>query len=348
MELLLDTPTSLEVEEFIDSYTQLTDICFMGNDLSYLGDFSTGLYSLIRGQENLSVGMENILKNDAVFINYLPKSEKLTTKDYLVGIENAITDVFSAICNFFKRLSQGLIDFIKKLFSLRRNISETNTENIKRLKPYFDKFQDSLNSIPASTVIPHSTELEKILSKTQSVTSNMLKLDISSLDKEVLAVLSGKEDTKDFNINYEKLLGSKYVEILKSIGIDFQEDMPVFESVFVNTKTSSSIGRLGYNYGELVSLNNILIKQIDPLQSHLQKLTKTLEQISNVLTKLENRISEDEKNNDKYTPILKTLPNEVSKLIGLFQKISLASLTYEYKLSEVITCLFNDFRSYTK
>lgn len=348
MEQLLDTPTSNEVEEFIDSYTQLTDICFMGADLAYLGDFSTGLYSLIHGQENLSVGMEHILKNDTIFYKYLPTTQNPTVKDYLVGVENVITDVFSAICNFFKRLSQGLTDFIKKLFSLRKNISETNTENIKRLKPYFDRYQDKLNSIPASSVIPHITDLEKILDHTQKITSNMLKLDVSSLDAQVLSVLGGKEDIENFTINYEKLLGSKYVEVLKSIGIDFQEDMPVFESVFVETKTSSSVGRLGYNYSELVSLNNILIKQIDPLQSHLQKLTKTLEQISNVLTKLQNKIDDDQKNSDKYTPILKTLPNEVSKLIGLFQKISLASLTYEYKLSEVITCLFNDFRSYTK
>jgi len=345
MELVESTPASA-IENFIHSCTKLTDICFDVDELRSIGQFCVDVRETFRIQGDLSPGMKQLLNTDVVFNRYLPLKESLTKTDYATGIENIVTDIFKAICNFFKRIVTGLWDFIKKVFGLQKTTSEINEKNLKLLRPYYEKHKSKLDSIPASSTIPSHSLALSTLDKLHTVILKLTKMDINRLSDQIHNLIKPDASITKIEIDYEAILGKTYVSDLKEIGITFENDLPVFETVYADVSTNSTIGKLGYDYASLTELNRVLGRSIIPLKSQMEKVVKTLDKISNELTQLSHKASKDDSNADKYKEILEMLPTQITRLVGLFQKISLAIVTYETKTSDIIRCIYEDFRSY--
>lgn len=343
---MVESPPMYAIENFIQSCTELTDVCFEAEDLVHIGKFCLDVRETLKIQGDLSFGMKQLLNNDIIFQKYLPPHLNLTTIDYSVGIENIVTDIFKAICNFFKRLVTGLWDFIKKIFGLHKTTSEVNSKNIGLLKPYYDKYRSKLDEIPASSSIPDYKLASGTLDKLQSLILQLTKMDINRLHDQIHELIQNNSQVSKIEIDYSTILGKNYVEELKQLGITFIDDAPVFESIYLNISTSSTIGKLGYDYHSLTELNRILTRSILPLKSQMEKIVKSLDKISNELVQISHKVSKEESSAEKYKEILETLPQQITKLVGLFQKISLAVVTYETKTSDIIRCIYEDFRSF--
>lgn len=345
MELVESTPASA-IENFIHSCTELTNICFDVDELRSLGQFCVDVRETFRVQGDLSPGMKHLLNTDVVFSRYLPLKESLTKSDYAVGIENIVVDIFKAICNFFKRIVTGMWDFIKKVFGLQKKTAEINEKNLKLLRPYFEKHKSKLDEIPASSTIPKCSLALSTLEKLHEVILRVTKMDINRLSDQIHSLIKPDASITSIEIDYSAILGKTYVSDLKDIGITFDGDAPVFETIYADVSTNSTLGKLGYDYSSLTELNRVLTRSIIPLKSQMEKVAKTLDKISSELTQVSHKAAKDESGSDKYKEILETLPLQITKLVGLFQKISLAIVTYETKTSDIIRCIYEDFRSY--
>lgn len=343
---MVESPPIYTIENFIQSCTGLSDVCFEAEDLTHLGKFCLDVKETLKVQGDLSTGMKHLLNNDTIFQQYLPPKLNLTTVDYSVGIENIVTDIFKAICNFFKRLVTGLWDFIKKVFGLQKTTSEVNAKNLKLLKPYYDKYRSRLDEIPASSSIPTYKLASGTLDTLQTIILHLTKMDINRLHDQIHSLVQSDTSVSKIEVDYSVILGKNYVADLKNIGITFIDEVPVFESIYTNISTSSTIGKLGYDYHSLTELNRILMKSIVPLKSQMEKIVKSLDKISNELVQISHKVSKEESSAEKYKEILETLPQQITRLVGLFQKISLAVVTYETKTSDIIRCIYEDFRSF--
>lgn len=345
MEIVESTPASA-IENFIYSCTELTDICFNVEELRSLGQFCVDVRETFKVQGDLSPSMKQLLNTDVVFSRYLPMIDTPTKNDYFAGIENIVVDIFKAICNFFKRIVTGMWDFIKKVFSLQKKTAEVNEKNLKLLRPYFEKHGHKLDKIPASSSIPKHGLALATLQRLHEVILKLTKMDINRISDQIHKLIKPEGSVTTIEIDYVSILGKAYVSDLKEIGITFDNESPVFETIYADVSTSSTIGGLGYDYASLIELNRVLIRSILPLKSQMERVVKTLDKISSELTQLSHKASKDDSNSDKYKEILETLPMQVTKLVGLFQKISLAIVTYETKTSDIIRCIYEDFRSY--
>lgn len=339
-------PTTLEVNEFIDSYHTLSSLTFAGIDLSYSVDFGFDLLDTFISQTGLSESMKKYLISDEIFKKYLPSKEEYQTKDFFVGIEGIVSDSFNAICNFFKKLVQSIKDFISKLFNMIFNITRTNENNLHKLHTIFKTKQSDLGKITASSNIPESLLVIDTFTNCKDVIDLLMKFDLSKLEHQVIAALDDKinPDQITETLNYERVLGKSYIELLSKIGISFGDDnLAIFETVFKSRTDTSTIHDLGYSYETLLDINKILTRHLTPMKQRMDILSKVLDKITVNLNKLKLKITSDHVD-QKSEYILKTLPKDITKLIGIYQKVSLAILTYEMKFSEILVSLAKDLK----
>lgn len=340
---IAEVPTSYAVESFISSCVELSDLCGDGLDLSDLGQYSCALCDMFVKNGDLSTGIKKLLHTDEIFVGYFSTKILQSGEDYWAGIEGLITDIFRAICDFFKRLVANLWDFIKKIFSLRKNIFSSNENNLKKLKPLFDKHQNNLGKIPANSAIPAYSTFKNTLDKLNEVIVSLNRVDLRRLDTQLTQLIAKDDvDVELLDVDYESILGKSYIEDLQAIGIAFDNELPVFESVFAKVSTSSTVGELGYSYESLTDLHRIGSRVIDPLKIQMEKLTKILGNVSSSLARLNNKLTPDQKSSDKYKTLLETMPPKITRLISLYQKIGVAIVTYESKIADVIRLMYSD------
>ena len=160
-------------------------------------------------------------------------------------------------------------------------------------------------------------------------------------------MLDGKSTKEVFNINLEAILGSNYTTNLEKIGITFDEEKPVFTSIFLDTHNSGlTISSANYTYDNLVELAKISVKQIDPLKKQMENLNKILQRISSNLQKIHFKFTDEEKADTSNKYILETLPNQITLLVGIYQKLALAGLAYDYKVADVIKSIIEAFKAH--
>lgn len=346
MEITLDA--SATIEDLISSYHNLNEIYVAGQDVSEIGSFGSELLGTLKEQETLSLGLEYFLQNDIVFSKYLKQKVQYSKEDYKVAVEGMIKDVATALYNFFKRLVSGIMDFVKKAFGLQRNVSATNESNLKRSRALFDRNQTELKKIRIPESVPTRKDFTDVVDELGSIMRELCKVDVGSLDDDLNKILDGKSEKISFSVNYEKYLGKNYITRLKSVGIVFDDDMPTFQTVFANTATNTTIDGAGYNYGELLELSRKNENEIRPLHGQMDRMIKALDKVTNNISRLRVKLKDDEENSERFKEILEVLPREVSKLISLYHKVISAMVAYEYKLADIIRCIYEALKSYSK
>jgi hypothetical protein len=179
--------------------------------------------------------------------------------------------------------------------------------------------------------------------------SDLCKFPIHELNASVANVLDGNSNTVTFEINYSKLLGSNYIEKLSSIGIEFDEDdSPIFSTTLDTSYGSErSISELGYHAHELEELVDLTTIQISSMHDQLFKIQKILESIVFKITKLQNT-NTDLTKEENYKEVFATLPKEVSKLVGIYHKITSAKLAYTYVVTSVISSIIEALEHHDK
>lgn len=339
-------PEAVGLDDVIDIHSHLSDLCFSGMDLAELGSHYSAVLNDFRQYGRLSPAAERFVLNDDQFLEYLRTPNSKSPQDVLYAVEGIVKDIFTAIFNFLKRIVTGLWDFIRKIFGLQKNVKASNESNIKKLRPLFDKYQSDLDKIKLPESVPHMSKVEGVLHKLESILREVVKFDVTKLDSQVNAILDGKSEEADFQIDFAKIIGPNYVDDLNDVGISLEEDLPVFESVFNIATTDSTIRGLGYNYSEIVHLLGINEKGIHPLRTQMEKMTKTFEKITNNISKLKNKLQNDDSAKEKYQGVLEVLPKEISKITGLYHKLATACLAYEYKMADIIKCHYEALKYY--
>ncbi len=328
------------IEDVVDSTVSLSNTCSMGIDLSDIGAQYAEVLMVLKKDRTVSPGIERFLKNDREFHLYMDENPQYRYDEVLGAVEGIVSDIFTMIYNFFKRLTMGLWDFIRKTFGLTKNVRATNEGNLRKLRPLFDKHRGDLDKIKISETVPARRDVEHVLNMIDATMQKLLKFDVSKLDRQVSEILDGGNTKVEMKLDYASILGEKYTDDLKVIGISFEEDLPIFESVFTNTKTSSTIGELGYDYTEILDLLRIMEKHIAPFKGQMEKMTRSLDKVTNDITKLKQKFKDDDAQKEQYQEVLENLPKEVSQLVGLFHKLSTAILAYSYKIADIVKCVY--------
>lgn len=328
-------------EKYFDSYMSLSD-------------YSSITYSILPalklyGECHRQLSTNYILEDDTKdMLSYCFGLEGIRSDyDIKLAVEGFFSSIYSTIIEFFKSMIRKVTDYVRDLFNWHHSLTARNKKALADLKPYFMKYKDHLDKVMVPSTVPSFEKLDKVTHDVLKFTTQLLKINVRKLENDVNDVLSGKKDEVVFMIDYSEVFGHGYLEDFENIGLTVTDAGVNFNSVITGDQSNGdSVASLGYMYDKLDRVNAVYDKQMEAQLHQMKETIHTLEKVKMDIERLGHTKELDSVKEDRNKKLVLELPPQILRAIGLMQKCSAASATYQTKLNEVMFSLLSSFKTF--
>lgn len=328
-------------EKYFNSYSALSD----NREESYHLLPYLKLYGDCHRQLSHTVTLESDTKD--LLCGYFGIEHFSGDYDIKLAVENFFTSIYRTVIEFFKNLIRKVTDYVKDLFNWHHHLSARNKKILSDIKPYFIKYQKHLDKVKVPSSVPNCTKLEDVTRTILDFTTKLLKVDIKKLERDVNDVLSDKTNYVNYSFDYSAIFGTNYLESFTKIGLEPTDTDVRFVSVFIGEQSQEGdLHSLNYTYEKLEHVNNVYDKQLDSQLHQMREAIISLEKIKTDIERLGHARELDSEKEERNKRLVLELPPQILKTIGIMQKCSTASMTYQTKLNEILSSIYSSFKTF--